>query len=55
LLELIPTILKKLTDLLKDKKLSGGNPLSKPRVFNMMIKTWIGAIEDDTLVVYLQP
>lgn len=47
--------LEELTELLKDKKSPDGNPLSKPRVFNMMMKTWVGSVEDDTSVAYLRP
>ena len=36
------TDLQVLKELLKDKKSPDGNPLSEPRVFNMMMKTWIG-------------
>ncbi|MDQ5931498.1 MAG: glycyl-tRNA synthetase, partial [Patescibacteria group bacterium] len=34
-----------------------GNELSKtaPRQFNMMLKTWLGPVEDQTAVVYLRP
>lgn len=32
-----------------------GNPLSDVRQFNMMFKTHVGAIEDDTSVSYLRP
>lgn len=47
--------LEELARLLKDKKSPDGNPLSEPRVFNMMMKTWVGAVEDDTSVAYLRP
>lgn len=49
------TDLKELAALLKDKKSPDGNPLSEPRVFNMMMKTWIGPIESDDSVAYLRP
>lgn len=49
------TDLKELARLLKDKKSPDGNPLSEPRVFNMMMKTWIGPIESDDSVSYLRP
>jgi glycyl-tRNA synthetase len=49
------TDLKELAKLLKDKKSPDGNPLSEPRVFNMMMKTWIGPIESDDSVAYLRP
>jgi glycyl-tRNA synthetase len=49
------TDLSELKELLKDKKSPDGNPLSEPRVFNMMMKTWIGPIESDDSVAYLRP
>jgi glycyl-tRNA synthetase len=49
------TDLNELKELLKDKKSPDGNPLSEPRVFNMMMKTWIGPIESDDSVAYLRP
>lgn len=49
------TDLVELTKLLKDKKSPDGNPLSEPRVFNMMMKTWIGPVENDDSVAYLRP
>jgi glycyl-tRNA synthetase len=49
------TDLKELKELLKDKKSPDGNPLSAPRYFNMMLKTWIGPVEDDSTVAYLRP
>ena len=49
------TDLKELAELLKDKKSPDGNPLSEPRIFNMMMKTWIGPIESDESVAYLRP
>ncbi len=49
------TNLDELKDLLKDKKSPDGNPLSEPRVFNMMMKTWIGPIQSDDSVAYLRP
>jgi glycyl-tRNA synthetase len=49
------TDLKELAKLLKGKKSPDGNPLSEPRVFNMMMKTWIGPIEADESVAYLRP
>ncbi len=49
------TDLTELTELLKDKKSPDGNPLSAPRVFNMMMKTWVGPIESDESVAYLRP
>ena len=32
-----------------------GGPLSSPRQFNLMFKTFIGPVEDETAVVYLRP
>lgn len=49
------TDLKELKELLKNKKSPDGNTLSEPRVFNMMMKTWVGPIEDDSSVAYLRP
>ncbi|HKX73292.1 MAG TPA: glycine--tRNA ligase [Candidatus Saccharimonadales bacterium] len=49
------TDLKELAELLKDKKSPDGNPLSEPRVFNMMMKTWVGPLESDDAVAYLRP
>jgi glycyl-tRNA synthetase len=49
------TDLDELKELLKDKKSPDGNPLSDPRYFNMMMKTWVGAVEDDSAVAYLRP
>lgn len=49
------TDLKKLEKLLAGKKSPDGNPISKPRYFNMMFKTWVGAIEDDSSATYLRP
>ncbi|PIZ61628.1 glycine--tRNA ligase [Candidatus Saccharibacteria bacterium CG_4_10_14_0_2_um_filter_52_9] len=47
--------LKELTKLLKDKKSPDGNPLSEPRVFNMMMKTYVGPVEDSESTAYLRP
>lgn len=55
IIETDSTDLNELKELLKDKKSPDGNPLSEPRYFNMMLKTWIGAIEDDSSVAYLRP
>ena len=49
------TDLAELTKLLEGKKSPDGNPLSAPRVFNMMMKTWVGPIESDDSVAYLRP
>ena len=49
------TDLKELKELLKDKKSPDGNSLSEPRYFNMMMQTWIGAVQDDSAVAYLRP
>src|SRR5690242_14342916 len=40
----------KLNELLKDKKSPDGNPLGEVRTFNMMFKTYIGALEDEDSV-----
>ena len=45
----------KLQELLKDKKSPEGNPLGEVRTFNMMLKTFIGAIEGEDSVAYLRP
>lgn len=47
--------LAELTKLLKDKKSPDGNPLSEPKIFNMMMKTWVGPSEDTSAVAYLRP
>lgn len=49
------TDLNVLKEMLKDMKSPDGNPLSEPRVFNMMMKTWVGPIESDDSVAYLRP
>lgn len=49
------TDLAELKKLLEGKKSPDGNDLSEPRVFNMMMKTWIGPIESDDSVAYLRP
>jgi glycyl-tRNA synthetase len=47
--------LEELKKLLKDKKSPDGNPLSEPRSFNMMMKTFIGPVEDTESTAYLRP
>jgi glycyl-tRNA synthetase len=49
------TNLDELKELLKDKKSPDGNPISEPRYFNMMMQTWIGAVQDESSVAYLRP
>ncbi|HUD05586.1 MAG TPA: glycine--tRNA ligase [Candidatus Saccharimonadales bacterium] len=49
------TDLEELKELLKDKKSPEGNPISEPRYFNMMMKTWVGPLEDDNSLAYLRP
>jgi glycyl-tRNA synthetase len=49
------TDLSELTKLLKDQRSPEGNPISPPRYFNMMMKTWLGAIEGDVATAYLRP
>lgn len=49
------TDLAELKKLLEGKKSPDGNDLSEPRVFNMMMKTWVGPIESDDAVAYLRP
>ncbi len=49
--------LAQLTDLLKDKAcpVCGKKTLTPPRQYNMMMKTWVGPVEDDSAVAYLRP
>ena len=47
--------LKELSEKLKGKKSPDCNDLSEPRQFNMMLKTWIGPVEDEAAVAYLRP
>jgi glycyl-tRNA synthetase len=47
--------LEKLTQLLKNKKSPDGNALGPVRTFNMMFKTFVGALEDEDSVAYLRP
>jgi glycyl-tRNA synthetase len=49
------TDLEELKQLLKDKKSPDGNPISEPRYFNMMMQTWIGAVQDESSIAYLRP
>lgn len=51
------TDLEELTKLLKDKACPtcGKKMLTAPRTFNMMMKTWVGPVEDDSAVAYLRP
>jgi glycyl-tRNA synthetase len=49
------TDLNELKELLKDKKSPDGNPLSEPKVFNMMMQTWIGPVQNSGSVSYLRP
>ena len=51
------TDLDELTELLKDKTCPtcGKRSLTEPRTYNMMMKTWVGPIEDDSSVAYLRP
>lgn len=51
------TDLKELKELLKDKSCPtcGKKTLTEPRYYNMMMKTWVGPIEDDSSVAYLRP
>lgn len=49
------TDLNELKELLKGKKSPDGNELSEPRYFNMMMQTWVGAVQDDSAVAYLRP
>lgn len=49
--------LKELTKLLNDKACPtcGKKALMEPRFYNMMMKTWVGPVEDETSVAYLRP
>jgi glycyl-tRNA synthetase len=51
------TDLKELTDLLKGKACPtcGKQTLTEPRKYNMMMKTWVGPVEDESSVAYLRP
>lgn len=49
------TDLNNLKELLKDKKSPDGNPLSEPRLFNMMMQTWVGPVQDNSSLAYLRP
>jgi glycyl-tRNA synthetase len=44
-----------LKKLLKDVKSPDGNPISEPRLFNMMMQTWIGPLQDESSLAYLRP
>lgn len=46
-----------LTDLLKGKACTvcGKKMLTPPRHYNMMMKTWVGPVEDESAVAYLRP
>ncbi len=49
--------IKELTKLLKDKvcPACGKKTLTPPRFYNMMMKTWVGPVEDSSSVAYLRP
>lgn len=51
------TDLTELKEMLKDKACPtcGKKSLTEPRTYNMMMKTWVGPIEDDSSVAYLRP
>ncbi len=51
------TNLAELTNLLKGKTCPkcGKATLTEPRYYNMMMKTWVGPVEDDSSVAYLRP
>ncbi len=51
------TDLKELKELLKDAACPrcGKKTLTEPRFYNMMMKTWVGPVEDDSSVAYLRP
>lgn len=49
--------LKELTKLLKGKACPtcGKKTLMEPRFYNMMMKTWVGPVEDESSLAYLRP
>ncbi len=51
------TDLSELKELLKDKAcpVCGKHTLTEPRKYNMMMKTWVGPVEDESSVAYLRP
>lgn len=49
------TNLEELNSLLKDTLSPDGNPLGEVRTFNMMMKTYVGPLEDTDSVAYLRP
>lgn len=51
------TDLNELTTLLEGKACPtcGKKTLTKPRKYNMMMKTWVGPVEDESSVAYLRP
>lgn len=51
------TNIAELTELLKDTACPtcGKKALTSPRKYNMMMKTWVGPVEDDSAVAYLRP
>ncbi len=46
---------EQLMKLLEGKKSPDGNPLGPVRTFNMMMKTYVGPVEDSESVAYLRP
>lgn len=51
------TDLEELKELLKDKACPtcGKKELTEPRTYNMMMKTWVGPVEDNSSIAYLRP
>ncbi len=51
------TDLNELKELLKDKACPtcGKKTLMEPRKYNMMMKTWVGPVEDESSISYLRP
>lgn len=51
------TDLNELKELLKDRACPtcGKKTLTEPRKYNMMMKTWVGPVEDESSVAYLRP
>ncbi len=50
-------VIKELTKLLEGKACPacGKKSLTAPRFYNMMMKTWVGPVEDESSVAYLRP
>lgn len=55
LADLDTTDLKKLSEALKDTLSPDGNPLTEPKMFNLMFTTNVGAVEGESTQTYLRP